>query len=192
MIKIPRRSESVLTAHSTYSSTYSSTKDVNNTDNNTKNNQDNTQNANGFYLKDQEKENMPLYTYRYNASQNKYNNYNPTTRVTISPLSLTSSNATPRTIGNRVNKYSNYLDVNNLSSRNPHTQLIVEQVQKANTTINRRTPNELLSSQPLNAMQSARKPTAPNSDLKGMTIGKMMMMSNGERTKLVENRIQDR
>lgn len=65
-------------------------------------------------------------------------------------------------------------------------RLVVEQVPKFST--HGRSSIEF--SEPLSTMRSSR--TNANSDVKGLTVGKMILMSNGEKTKNFENRIQDR
>jgi hypothetical protein len=94
-----------------------------------------------------------------------------------SSVSNNSANTSPRINNSRLNKQN--LNVST-------DKLVVEQVNKSKTD-----PRYAIheSSQPLNAM---RKSATLSTEVKGMTIGKMMMMSNGERTKLIENRIQDR
>ncbi len=110
------------------------------------------------------------------------NYYANAARVTSSSaLSSNSPIPSPRLNTSRLNKNQN---TSILTESTPRpTQLIVEQVQKFD---NRRTPNDLSNS------YNQRKSATLCNEVKGMTIGKMMMMSNGERTKLVENKIQDR
>lgn len=70
---------------------------------------------------------------------------------------------------------------------NTSEQLKVEQITPHTNKI-RLTANELSSSINLNKFMTNKN----DSKIKGMTIGKMILMSNGERTKQFENRMQDR
>ena len=109
----------------------------------------------------------------YNSSNFSNGNKTPI----YSAVSNSSANSSPRINTSRLNKQNLNMSTD---------KLVVEQVHKSKTD-----PRYAIheSSQPLNAM---RKSAVLSNEVKGMTIGKMMMMSNGERTKLVENRIQDR
>lgn len=66
-------------------------------------------------------------------------------------------------------------------------RLVVEQVPKFSSS-QRRSSIEF--NEPLSSVRTSR--TNANADVKGLTVGKMILMSNGEKTKNFENRIQDR
>ena len=110
-------------------------------------------------------------------------NYYPNTArpSLLSVMTNNSTNLSPRINTSRINKQY----INNLPEK-----LIIEQVHKPKAAENKYTSND--STLALNPLNYTRKSVNLNNEVKGMTIGKMMMMSNGERTKLVENRIQDR
>ena len=108
------------------------------------------------------------------------NGFNGTKTPLYSAISSNSANATPRLNTSRLNKQNL-----NISTE----KLVVEQVNKLKTESRHAAYD---SSLPLNSASYVRKSAAMGNEVKGMTIGKMMMMSNGERTKLIENRIQDR
>ena len=65
-------------------------------------------------------------------------------------------------------------------------RLVVEQVPKFATQRH----SSIEFSEPLSSVRTSRP--AANSDVKGLSVGRMILMSNGEKTKNVENRIQDR
>jgi hypothetical protein len=110
-----------------------------------------------------------------------------TTSTTVT--TLTSSLVSPRLYKPKYNQTS-LSTLSSLSSRVKNTntsELKVEQVASHTNKI-RLTANELSSSLNLNKFTTNKN----DNKMKGMTIGKMILMSNGERTKQFENRMQDR